>query len=927
MSSAPSSAEGYLAQAFIRTKIIPPRPRAGHISRPRLLRMLDAALKTRLGIISAPAGTGKSGLLAEWIALQQQNKVAIAWVNLEKADADLARFFNYLFAAFQLVHPELGKTAQWMAQAPQPPSPEVILGTAINEIASLNFPLVLVLDDLHFIESPAIYSALTFILEHQPENFHLVIATRIDPPLPLARLRSRGEISEIRGNDLRFSAEEAADFLNRSMQLDLSNQDIQLLEQRTEGWIAGLQMAALSLQGRSDKHSFIQDFSGSHRYIYDYLLEEVLSREPEPIQQFLIQTSFLNQLNAGLCNAVLDIQNSQEILETLDKGNLFLIALDEKRAWYRYHHLFADLLQHRLRTSQSNPTHLLYLRASQWYEQNGFIEESIQLTLSAGDTERAAQLIEINGQKILFRGETTLMLGWLRSLPESAISSSPNLNLIYGWACFLTGDLLQVDGHIQHAEAILNSPGYAAANDLPVNYLGGSTGLREDLLAEACVLRALAARVQGNLDLSLEMAQKAQTLANSGNYFVHGLVWQTLAGVYQATGQAEKSVHAYHQAAEFSFKAGNLSAAVTGVSYLVRQLLNLGELERAETACMTALQHLNQAAFPAEQAFVRSYLQETIHTSLASVLIERGQTDHAARLFNENTDAVRASPYIELSMLSNLILARQKFALKDWAGAAAVLQKSPQMNSPLRRELAAMKARLAIAAGNQDTVQQWLETSQISQVDGDNLPRMSELLVYIRVLLIQKDDSPQKEKLNRAADLLNQMTNAAEAAGYKKILVEIHLLRAITAQKKGLLGHQQEALHSALRMAAPLNLRQLFLDEWSVLENAIRAAQKLPEIQKDAVVSTWIDQLAPASSSAPVTSQTASTTSELVEPLSERELEVLRLIASGRSNQDIAEALFVSINTVKAHAKSIHAKLGVESRTQAADRARKLGLI
>jgi LuxR family maltose regulon positive regulatory protein len=463
---------------LLQTKLYIPPIRPELVSRSRLIERLNAGLDRELTVISAPAGFGKTTLVSEWVdhlrsdgAKEDQIENRIAWLSLDESDSDPTRFLAYLIAALRTIEPRqqsagnIGKGALSALQSPQPPPAEVVLTTLINEIAAIPDRILLVLDDCHLIEAQPIYDALTFLLEHLPPQMHLVIATREDPHLSLARLRARGQLTELRATDLRFTSSEAAEFLNQVMGLDLSMEDIAALETRTEGWIAGLQLAAISMQGRKDASSLIKSFTGSHRFVLDYLIEEVLEQQSESIQSFLLQTAVLNRLTGPLCDAVrfggarspTGQDNGQATLEMLDHANLFMVPLDEERRWYRYHHLFADLLRQRLNQTQPEQLPILHRRASEWYEQNGFADEAIEHALRAEDFERAAYLIEEQADAVWGRGEHTKLRRWLAGLPVELIFSKPHLCVLHAWELFTSGQQDAAEGSLQAAEKALHT--------------------------------------------------------------------------------------------------------------------------------------------------------------------------------------------------------------------------------------------------------------------------------------------------------------------------------------------------------------------------------------------------------------------------------------------------------------------------------------
>src|SRR5437588_5458158 len=443
-----------MSTPILATKLYLPRLRPNVVFRPRLLERLNEGVHRKLTLISAPVGFGKTTLVSEWVEGIER---PTAWLSLDEGDNDPTRFLTYLVAALQTIAATIGQGVLGVLQSPQPPPPEAMLTALLNDITALSDQFVLVLDDYHVLEAKAVDHALTFLLEHLPPQMHLVIATREDPPLPLARLRARGHLTEVRAADLRFTPSEAAAFLNQVMGLDLSAEDIAALERRTEGWIAGLQLAALSLQGHQDVPAFIRAFAGDHRYIVDYLVEEVLQRQPEPVRSFLLQTSILDRLNGSLCDAVTGQEEGNARLEALERGNFFVVPLDDRRHWYRYHHLFAEVLSAPLMAQPRDQVATLHRRASAWYEQHGSVADAIRHALAAEDFERAAGLVELAVPAMGRNRQEATVLGWLRALPDELVRARPVLSVHYAGALLLHGELEGVEARLRDAEQWLDT--------------------------------------------------------------------------------------------------------------------------------------------------------------------------------------------------------------------------------------------------------------------------------------------------------------------------------------------------------------------------------------------------------------------------------------------------------------------------------------
>ncbi len=552
------------------------------MARPRLLERLDQGLRegSRLILISAPAGFGKTTLLSEWHSSPAGRAYPLAWLSLDTDDNDAVRFLTYFIAALVSVHADVGIETLTLLQSSQPAPIKAALVTLINSLASLTTEFVLVLDDYHVIEARSIHQMLTFVLERMPPPMHLVIASRSDPPLPLAGLRARGQLVELRAADLAFAADEVAVFLNQVMDLNLTPEQIVALEASTEGWIAGLQLAALSLQGCSDIPDFIADFSGSQRYILDYLAEQVLQRQSRRLQMFLLQTSILDRMSGALCDAVLQSDvSSQDVLEGLDRANLFLVPLDERREWYRYHHLFAEFLRARLQRAQPEVVCTLHSRASEWFEQNGLTTEAVDHALAAGDFERAARLIEQIGRTVLMRSDMAKPLAWLRALPDELLRSRPRLRLLQAWGALL--GRFQVDT----AESHLRDAERGLAAEVP-----GPTAERANIAGEVIALRGLVAVFRGDVQRVAELAEQALEQLPEEDLFLRSVVAFSHGTQHVQDGDAGAAISAYAEAAEIARREGNILITIAAMCQVAEQQILQGRLHQAAETYQQALQ-------------------------------------------------------------------------------------------------------------------------------------------------------------------------------------------------------------------------------------------------------------------------------------------------------------------------------------------------
>jgi LuxR family maltose regulon positive regulatory protein len=588
-----------MSSNLLATKLYIPPLRKNLVPRLRLIQVLNEAWQSnkKLSLISAPAGYGKTTLASEWLGGLQ---VDTSWLSLDKADNDPTRFLVYLIAALQQIDRRIGEQTGMMLQSGQPLPTEILLTALINEINGVSTPFILVLDDYHVIEAIQIHQELEFLVDHQPRQMHLVIITREDPPLPLPRLRARGQMVEIRQDDLRFSMDECSDLLNQVMRLNLSRTDIAALERRTEGWVAGLQLAALSMRGRDDLTGFIQAFTGSSHYVLDYLIEEVFKQQPADVQDFLLKTSILDRLSGPLCDAVANWTNSRDLLEHLEHANLFIVPLDQSCSWYRYHRLFAELLRQRLHATNALSENNLHRLASQWFANQGFIPEAIHHTLQASDWDRAAALISENAVSMLRSGELVTLLSWLKALPNEVIFTHPDLCQNCGWALTLTGQLDAAEVYLQQAENI-------ARED-------------EALLGPILVARAYHLRVRGDIPLAIDYAHRALSILPQTDALSRGLAALTLGLTYWNIGDYQESEQAFLEVDRAAQQSGNHYARLTALTYLGNIQAVNGHLHRAAEFCQQVIQLGGQSPTVAPA-----------HIGLASLFYEWNQLDLASK--------------------------------------------------------------------------------------------------------------------------------------------------------------------------------------------------------------------------------------------------------------------------------------------------------
>ncbi len=935
---------------LLQTKLFVPRLRPFLVPRPRLIQQLNQGLhqQCKLTLISAPAGFGKTTLVSEWVHQKDEphrqtdpsrpgsrqtstfipHPSRVGWLSLDESDNDLARFLTYFIAALngiRGIENPLGHKAMAMLQSPQPPPTETLLSALINDIAALPDCIILVLDDYHVIDSPPVDEALTFFLEHLPPQLNLVIITRIDPDLPLARLRARRQLLELRAADLRFSAAQAAEFLNRVMGLGLSADDIAALEARTEGWIAGLQLAALALQGPitlpGNGHSSdrIKSFTGSHRFVLDYLVEEVLEQQTKGVQNFLLRTAILDRLTGSLCDALNGQEDGQAILEMLEHANLFIVALDDERRWYRYHHLFSDLLRQRLQQTQAEQIPQLHLSASAWYEQQGLWADAIRHAFAADDLERAADLAELAWEPMNMSYRSVTWLGWVKALPEDLVQARPALSAGCGWASLDSGDLAAAASHFQDAERWLDLSQIART---PLDAAPDEEAFRS-LATMIANGRAYLAQALGDVAGTVKYAQLASKLLHDKDYFEQGLSDILLGFAYWTNGDLETAVGAVTDAITKMKLAGKLPFIISFTSYLADILTAQGRLREAVTTYEALLD------IAAAQGEIDAPETAVAHLGLGELFLEQGDME-AARRHLQTSEAFGEQPWFAPWYRHWIVAhARLMRAQGDLEGVLELLNGAERLYYrhpiPDVRPLKALFARAQLALGQLPEVWRWAGTQGLMVDDDLNYLREFEHITLARLLIAQGEQKPDDMDLQTALRLLERLLEAAEAGGRMGSVVEIQALQALAFAARGSLSLALDSLDQALKRAEPEGYFQLFVDEGPAMARLLYKALS-QDIAPDSV--RRLLAAYPVSEPESVTPpQSARPELNWIEPLSERELEVLHLIAQGFTNREVGERLYLTLNTVKAHTRNIYSKLGVNSRLQAVARARDLGVL
>lgn len=938
-----------MGSPLLTTKFHIPPPRPNLVSRPRLIDRLNSGLKDghSLTLVSAPAGFGKTTLVTEWVNSLQagdpagiKNGTIVTWLSLDEADSDLTRFLTYFVATLNRaegLENTIGKGALSMLKAPEPPPTQPILTSLINDVAVVSGDIVLVLDDYHLVDaslgdvSTAVDDALAFLLDHLPPQLHLVVATRVDPNIPVARLRARGQLNELRAADLRFTFPETAAFLNRVMGVSLSPEDIDALETRTEGWIAGLQLAGLALRGTSvhrepiskkdltDAARLIDSFKGSHRYVLDYLVEEVLEQQSESVQSFLLHTAILDRFTGDLCDSVWLAKGEapdgsqenklgakgrgQAILEVLEHANLFVVPLDEERLWYRYHHLFADLLRRRLSQHQPEIISNLHARAAAWFHRQGLHPEGIKHSLAASDFAYAADLIESIAIDSVQEGAHTTVIGWIDSLPDDLVKERPYLCVLDAWALQLAGQLNAAEARLIDAEIAMDAKEQRDHND-------------DTILGLIHSHRAYMTFMTGDHDKTITFAQKAlQQLPDTAG-LIRAQTALYLGVAYRYQGQFQAASAIYH---EILPEAQRIGGKLAVLAYL-----HLGDLNR-QTAHLHRAQEFYQGALrQTERQIGRPEMPYTgyAYVCIGRILRQWNRLEDANRFTTKGLALCRDWKVADILALSCIEMADISQAHGDDEQARVLMEEAFQIMDSFSpwgsRYAAAHQAKMNLVRGDVNAAERWAETNDLI-LDGDfEFHREGEYLTLVRVLIAQK-------RFEEAHALAERICRMAQSTGKRHSELEGLILLALISFEQDETDQALYFLETAFTIAEPEGFIRVFVDEGP------RMARLLNTSLRQRAVSGYVGRLLEAFSTdqpvpvAPVTKQNDQ--SELVEPLSERELEVLHLIAEGLTNRQLADRLFLSLNTVKAHTRNIYGKLDVHSRTQAVARAREMGLL
>lgn len=895
--------------SLLATKLFVPKPPPQLLSRPRLLERLNEGLRSKVLLLSAPAGFGKTMLLGDWV---RREEIPTAWFSIDAGDRDPAHFLTYIIAALQKIEEGIGRTALNLLQSPQVPPMESVLITLINSIAPHKDDFVLVLDDLHSADSPDIIKPLAFFIENMPPQMHLFISTRSDPPLHLARLRGRNQLAEIRASDLSFTTEETASFFQRCLQIRLADEDLNILEARTEGWIAGLQLAALSLKDRKDASEFIRFFAGDNRFIVDYLGEEVLNRLTEQEQLFLQYTSILERISVPLCNALTGKRDGSDMLDFLEKSNLFIFPLDNERRWFRYHNLFLDLLRKRLKSGSPELWSELHRRASIWFEEQGYMDEAIEYSLSAEDMERASDLILARSDSIWDRGQQHRLLDWLGRLPDSAIQARPRLNIYIARALAISGRLREAGTKLDEIRRILEEKQKnSASNSFQV----------KDLLGRTAAIQAFLAAYQGDSDGMINFSRSALDQLDGDNIMWRGAAASTLGMAHSWAGDGDvfRAETAFKEAVRLAEAAGSIYFYLFSGNALATAESLKGNLNKALDILSDLLSAADKTG-AAETGMAGAVLavKGSLMTEMEDPEAGLLSIEDAIRITRRARDSMGFLGCLVNKIQALLILDRFTETQKVLNELVREVKRFP---APpwMRQMMESYQGRIWLGVGNLAALPGWIKKNNLDAKDEITFRRETLYLVLARYLITQKEFRQADRLLRRLIDFSLGRGRCLFVMTYR---FHLSLLLMSLDDPGAALGELRHALPTAEKGGIYRSMRTFGREMGILLEKLLEDDKIHPRSRGD-YTSGYVKRLRVLFHlNAPFIRSDV-----LLEPLSEREKDVLQLIAAGLTNQEIADKLFISLNTVRTHTKNINAKLGVHNRTQAAARAKELSLL
>jgi LuxR family maltose regulon positive regulatory protein len=903
--------------ALLESKYRVPGRRPNAVTRPRLNELLNAAFSSPLTVLSAPAGFGKTTVLTEWLATFPPSAPAVAWLSVDQRDNDPALFWTYVATAMGRAVDGVGGAALGLLDS-SPPATEAALAALLNDLGGLTRDLLLVLDDYHLIDATEVHEGMTFLLEHPPPQLHVLLATRTDPPLPLARMRVRGQLSQIRAADLRFTVQESAAYFNDAMGLRLSEGDVTALDGRTEGWIAALQLAALSMQGRGDVSAFIAGFAGDDRYIVDYLGEEVLARQTPEVREFLLRTSILERLTGPLCDAVSGRSGGKATLVALERANLFVVPLDDKRQWYRYHHLFADVLRAHLHDEQLERVAELHGRASAWFEANGDTSQAVDHALAGGDSDRAADLMELAMLTMRRDRREAELARWVRLLPDDVVRKRPVLGIGFAATLAQVSDFDTVDQRLSDVERSVRAEDGSWPLQPPPGLIVVDREAYRSLPAEIHLYRAALNLAGGDLEGTVTQAREAMSLAPPDDALTRASA-SALQGLASLTGGDLSRAHAAYT---------RTVAELTSVGFLADVLgccITLGDIRRAQGQLGDALRTYQWALGLAPPQSGADPLRGTadMHVGIAGVLLERDDVAAAGEHLDVNH---RLGDHIGLPQNPyrwRVAMARLREAQGDLDAALELLDEADDVYvgdfNPNVRPVPAVRARLRLRRGELDEAEAWARGRHLSPDDDLSYLREFEHVTLTRLLLARHRRDRDVTALEDALGLLERLLAAAQEGGRDGSVLEILILLALAHRARGDVPTALAELERAVMLAQPEGYVRLFAEEGPTMAGLLKA------LPKQSAAPGFVRRL--LASTTRTEHHDAGRPAGLVEPLSERELEVLRLLGTDLDGPDIARALSVSLSTVRTHTRSIYAKLGVTSRRAAVRQAHELNLL
>ena len=914
-----------VASPLVETKLFRPHPRGDLVERPRLFELLDLGRRAKLTLISAPAGFGKTTVLSNWLKATDGQQRAVAWLSLEESDSPPARFWTYLVTAAHRAVPEVGHGALALLQSAQPPL-DTVLATLVNELSTLPTELDLVLDDYHLVDDPDLQSGMTFLVEHLPPQVHLVISTRVDPALPLARLRARGDLVEVRAADLRFTLSEASAYFNDIAALELTADDIAVLDARTEGWVAALQLAALSLRGRADTTAFITAFAGDDRYIVDYLAEEVLTRQPSRVRDFLLETSVLDRLSGPLCAAVTGNTESQEMLEHLDRANLFLVPLDGTRRWYRYHHLFAEVLGTHLLHGRPEEVADLHRRASRWYDEAGEPVPAVRHAVAAGDIDRAADLIELAVPALQRDRQEATIAAWLAVIPDEVVQTRPVLAFGFIAALMASGQFTGVEERIHDLEQHLPTKG---SDDQASGPTPGTIVVDRntwDRLPAAVELhRSGLSLVHGDPAAAIDHADRATSIAAADDHLTRAGAAATAGLARWAGGDLEEAHRSYAICVDGLRRDGHISD-VLGCSITLADIRTTqGRLTDALRTCQDALRLAESGPLPVTRGTA------DMHVGVSDVAYERNDLATAAHHLQRSRELGDAAGLPQNPYRRRAAEARMLAAQGDLPAAIEILDEAEQVYfgdfAPNVRPIAARRTRLHLARGDLGSATWWAATRDLTPNDELTYMREFEHITLAMVLLAQQRAGHASAAVRVARRLLQRLLAAAEAGGRMGNVIEVLVQLALACEAEGDRSRATGLLGRALALGEPEGHIRVFLDAGPTLSAVLHSlGPDSPGGQHACTVLAAREQK-PTQPNQPASNAPAGSRQPLVDSLSKRELDVLRLLDSDLGGPDIARELSVSVNTVRTHTRHIYAKLGVTTRREAVREAARLGVL